>query len=66
MRGYDDWLMSGEPGNQPDTIRRHSAEVTSDRLVDAVDRWWGKFTSEERDMIGRIRHALNQIATGAR
>ena len=46
--------------------RRHPAEVTSDRLLDAVQRWHDKFTGEERDMIGQIRHALEQIAEGER
>ena len=46
--------------------RRHPAEVTSDRLLDAVERWHDKFTGEERDMIGMIRHALSEIAEGER
>ena len=46
--------------------RRHPAEVTSDRLLDAVERWHDKFTGEERDMIGQIRQALFEIAEGER
>lgn len=46
--------------------RRHPAEVTSDRLLDAVDRYREQFTGEERDMIGIIRHALEAIAEGSR
>ena len=46
--------------------KRHPAEVTSDRLADASERWHDKFTGEELDMIGRIRHALEQIAEGER
>jgi len=46
--------------------RRHPAEVTSDRLADAGERWFDKFTSEERDMIGRLRTALERIADGSR
>lgn len=42
--------------------RRHPAEVTSDRLADAVDRRHNEFTPEERDMIGRIRDRLERIA----
>ena len=45
---------------------RHPAEVTSDRLLSAVERFGGKFTGEERDMIGRIRAALDEIAEGHR
>jgi hypothetical protein len=45
---------------------RHPAEVTSDRLLAAVESWHDKFTGDERDMIGMIRHALQQIADGER
>lgn len=45
---------------------RHPAEVTSERLADAAERWNDKFTGDERDMIGMIRHALNEIADGER
>lgn len=48
------------------STRRHSAEVTSDRLAEASERWHDKFTGEERDMIGHIRYALEQIADGER
>lgn len=44
--------------------RRHPAQVTSDRLGDAVGRWWEKFSGEDRDAIGRIRDVLEQIADG--
>jgi hypothetical protein len=46
--------------------RRHPAEVTSDRLLYAVEHWHDKFDGEERDMIGRIRQALFEIAEGER
>jgi hypothetical protein len=46
--------------------RRHPAEVTSDRLAEASERWHDKLTGDERDMIGRVRHALYEIAEGAR
>lgn len=46
--------------------KRHPAEITSDRLADASERWHDKFTGEELDMIGRIRDALEQIADGER
>lgn len=45
---------------------RHPAEVTSDRLLLAVEKWSDKFDGAERDMIGRIRHALEEIAEGKR
>ena len=48
------------------SARRHPAEVTSDRLLEAVERWPGKFEGDEKDMIGMIRHALQQIADGER
>lgn len=48
------------------SARRHPAELTSDRLADASERWNDKFTGEELDMIGRLRVALDQIAEGAR
>jgi hypothetical protein len=44
----------------------HPAEVTSDRLLTAVEKWGEKFTGDERDMIGRIRAALGEIADGER
>jgi hypothetical protein len=46
--------------------RRHPAEVISDRLAEASERWRDKFTGEELDMIGQLRHALEQIAEGER
>lgn len=46
--------------------RRHPAEVTSARLIEALEDWSEKFTSAERDEIGHIRHALHQIADGER
>lgn len=45
---------------------RHPAEVTADRLGDAVTRWADKFDGAERDEIGHIIHALRQIAEGER
>jgi hypothetical protein len=45
---------------------RHPAEVTSDRLLTAVERWHDKFDGEELDMIGRVRAALEEIAEGRR
>jgi hypothetical protein len=46
------------------STRRHPAEVTSDRLGDAVGRWWEKFSGEDRDAIGRIRDVLEHVAEG--
>lgn len=48
------------------STRRHPAEVTADRLGDAVGRWADKFTPGERDEIGYIIWALEEIADGAR
>jgi len=45
--------------------RRHPAEVTSDRLGDAVGKWHGKFSGEERDMVAQIRQRLEEIAEEA-
>ncbi len=45
---------------------RHPAVVTADRLGDAVTRWAGKFDNGEKDMIGMIIHALEQIAESDR
>lgn len=57
-------------GSKNQTFRqrhpRHPAEVTSDRLLDAVERYHDKFSGDERDMIGMIRNALQQIADGER
>jgi hypothetical protein len=41
---------------------RHPAEVTSDRLAAAVERWHEKFTPPERDMVAAIRRRLQDIA----
>lgn len=46
------------------TGRRHRAEVTSDRLGDDVTKWHDQFTPAELDMVGVIRHRLEQIAEG--
>jgi hypothetical protein len=48
------------------TRSRHPAEVTADRLGNAVTQWAEKFTGEEHDMIGRIIAALDEIAEGRR
>lgn len=44
------------------SARRHGAEVTADRLREALDRWPDAFDGHDRDAIGRIIHALEQIA----
>ena len=44
--------------------RRHPAEVTADRLGDAVTRWPDSFTPGERDMVGQIIDRLRDIAEG--
>lgn len=45
--------------------RRHSADVTADRLIDHATEW-DKFDGSERDAIGQVVHALREIAEGAR
>jgi hypothetical protein len=45
--------------------KRHPAEVTSDRLLYAVEHWHERFTPQERDMIATIRWRLEQIAEEA-
>jgi hypothetical protein len=47
------------------STKRHPAEVTSDRLGDAVTRYADQFTPEEMDMVGQIRHRLETIAERA-
>lgn len=42
--------------------RRHPAEVTSDRLLAAVERWHDRFTGQQRDAIAGIRVVLEEIA----
>ncbi len=46
--------------------RRHPAEVTSDRLGDAVSRWGDLLTGKEKDMIAQLRDAFEEIAEGRR
>jgi hypothetical protein len=44
---------------------RHPAEVTADRLADAVDKWPDRFDGGDRDAVAQIRHILNDIAENA-
>lgn len=44
--------------------RRHPAEVTSDRLAEARERWLDRFSGEELDMIAALRDRMQQIADG--
>lgn len=46
--------------------RRHPAEVTADRLGDHYEQWFDKLTQSERDYIGVVRRALQDIAEGTR
>lgn len=46
--------------------KRHPAEVTYDRLVDASVRYGDKLSGQERDAIGEVCHALYEIAEGSR
>ncbi len=45
-------------------IRRHPADVTADRLGDALDKWPDAFDGGDRDMIGQLIHILRTIAEG--
>jgi hypothetical protein len=42
--------------------RRHPAEVTSERLLQAYERWYGRLDSGELIAIGTVREALWRIA----
>jgi len=42
--------------------QRHPAEITCDRLGDALDKWPGFFDARLRDMVGEIRAQLDMIA----
>lgn len=44
--------------------RRHPADVTADRLGDAVQRWHDRFESAELDMVGVVISRLRIIADG--
>jgi hypothetical protein len=48
------------------TARRHPADVTSDRLGDAYERYYDKLTPSERQALSDVRHALQEIAEGNR
>ena len=45
--------------------RRHPAEVTSDRLAAALEKWPERFDGEARDEIAHIRSLLEEIAEEA-
>ena len=45
--------------------RRHPAAVTSERLLDAAQRWSRQLTEEEKDALTLTRQALNRIAERA-
>lgn len=44
---------------------RHPAEVTADRLADAMEKWPDRFNAGDRDAVAQIRHILNNIAEEA-
>ena len=50
----------------PSTQRRHPAEVTADRLGDHYETYFDRLTQLERDYIGVVRRALQDIAEGNR
>lgn len=45
--------------------RRHPAEVTSDRLLEALEHWPNAFDGADRDAVARIRAILANIAEEA-
>lgn len=45
--------------------RRHGAQVVADKLGEALERWPDGFDAGDRDAIGRIIFALDQIAEHA-
>ena len=45
-------------------MRRHPAEVTADRLAEALEKWPDAFDGGDRDMIGQVIHILRTIAEG--
>jgi hypothetical protein len=47
-------------------MRRHPAEVTSDRLKDHYEQWHGKFSPAEHSSFEVVIRALEEIAEGAR
>ena len=42
--------------------RRHPAEVTAERLLDHLERWFDSTDGELRDEISHVRHWLLTIA----
>ena len=46
--------------------RRHPAEVTSDRLAEAAERWNKDLSGAELDAISVVWNALERIAGGTR
>lgn len=50
----------------PKLYKRHPAEVTADRLLEHYERYCDKLTGTERDAVGTVRHALQEIAEGKR
>lgn len=45
---------------------RHPAQVTADRLGDAYERYFDQLSPDERNAIGLVREALDEIAEGQR
>lgn len=47
------------------TYKRHPAEVTADRLVEALEKWPEAFTDgHDREAVGHIIYVLENIASG--
>lgn len=45
-------------------MKRHPAEVTSDRLLEHYEKWYDRFSGEELLAISKVRYALQRIAEG--
>lgn len=46
--------------------RQHPAEVTSWRLLGHYEKWYDLLTPNEREALGLVRFALDEIAEGKR
>ena len=44
------------------SLRRHPAEITNERLLTAYERWFSRLSGQERDAISMVRNALWRIS----
>ena len=66
MRAKSVWPpVTREDEQKMNGYRRHPAEVTSDRLADALDKWPDSFEPQDRDAVARLRFVLENIADAA-